>query len=255
MDIQDKVAVITGGASGLGEATARLFVELGAKVCLMDLDEERGRALASELGEAAIFAKTDVGDEDSVQAAVDAAEKVFGAVHAAVCCAGVPFAAKVLSKKGPFPMDVFNKTVQINLMGTMHVIRSAGMAMLKNEPNEDGEKGVLINCASGAAFEGQIGQAAYSASKAAVVGMTLPIAREFADYGIRVVTIAPGLFETPMLGGLPDKAKESLISMLLYPKRMGRSREFAGLAAHIVENAMLNGRTIRLDGGTTMQAR
>ena len=255
MELKDKVAVISGGASGLGEGTARLFVERGAKVCLMDLNEERGQALAAELAPAAVFAKTDVADEDSVQAAVDLAVETFGAVHIAVCCAGVPFAAKVLGKKGPFPMNVFNMTVQINLMGTMHLIRSAGLAMLKNEPNEIGEKGVVVNCASGAAFQGQVGQAAYSASKAAVVGMTLPIAREFADYGIRVMTIAPGLFETPMLAGAPENVKESLLSQLLFPKRMGQAEEFAGLAAHIVENPMLNGRTIQLDGGMTMHAR
>lgn len=255
MEIKDKVAVISGGASGLGEATARLFVERGARVCLMDLDEERGKALVCELGEAAIFVKTDVGEEDSVQSAVEAVEKALGAVHVAVCCAGVPYAAKVLGKNGPFPMELFNKTVRINLMGTMHLIRSAGLAMLKNEPNGDGEKGVVINCASGAAFEGQVGQAAYSASKAAVVGMTLPIAREFADYGIRVATIAPGLFDTPMVGRVPDKVKEALVTQLLFPRRMGRAREFAGLAAHIVENTMLNGRTFRLDGGCTMPPR
>jgi 3-hydroxyacyl-CoA dehydrogenase / 3-hydroxy-2-methylbutyryl-CoA dehydrogenase len=256
MELKDKVAVISGGASGLGEATSRLFVERGAKVCLMDLNEDRGEALVSELGKGvAIFAKTDVSDEESVQAAADAAEKAFGAIQVAVCCAGVPYSAKVLGGKGPFPMDLFNKTVHINLMGTMHIIRSAGMAMLKNEPNEDGERGVVINCSSGAAFEGQIGQAAYSASKAALVGMTLPIAREFADYGIRVMTIAPGLFDTPMLGGLSDNVKESLVEKLLFPKRMANPMEFAILAAHIVENAQLNGRTIRLDGGYVMQPR
>ena len=255
MDINGTIAVVSGGASGLGEATCRLFVENGGRVGILDMAEDRGRALAAELGEAALFCKTDVADPDSVQGAVDQAMDRFGAVHAAVCCAGVPFAAKVLGKDGPISMDLFNKVVQINLMGTLHVIRSAAEKMVKNEPNTDGETGVVVNCASGAAFEGQIGQAAYSASKAGVVGMTLPIAREFADYGIRVVTIAPGLFDTPMVSGMPDNVRESLVAKLLFPKRIARPIEFAMLARQIVENPMLNGETIRLDGGYRMQPR
>jgi NAD(P)-dependent dehydrogenase (short-subunit alcohol dehydrogenase family) len=255
MDVQERVVVISGAASGLGEACARLFVQNRAMVSLLDIEEERGEKLASELGPSAIFCKTDVTDEQSVQIAIEKTVDTFGAIHVAISCAGVSYGAKVLGKNGKISMGGFKKVIQINLMGTMHVIRSAAEQMLKNAPNEDGEKGVVLNTSSGAAWEGQVGQSAYSASKAALVGMTLPIAREFADYGIRVVTIAPGLFETPMVAGISETVKESLIGQLLFPKRMARPIEFAILAQHIVENPMLNGRTIRLDGGCTMQAR
>jgi NAD(P)-dependent dehydrogenase (short-subunit alcohol dehydrogenase family) len=255
MELQGIVAVITGGSSGLGEATARLLVAGGAKAALFDLAEDKGQALAAELGESAIFCKTDVTDENSVKAAIEAAMAKFGAIHVAVNCAGVGFPAKVLGREGPMAMSHFNKVVQINLIGTMNVIRLAAEQMVKNQPNQDGEKGVVINTASVAAFEGQIGQAAYSASKAGVVGMTLPIAREFAGYGIRVMTIAPGLFDTPMMASLPENVRAALGNMVPFPKRLGLPTEFAELAKHIVENRMLNGEVIRLDGAIRMQPR
>jgi 3-hydroxyacyl-CoA dehydrogenase / 3-hydroxy-2-methylbutyryl-CoA dehydrogenase len=255
MQIAGSVAVITGGASGLGEACVRSFVNDGGRVAILDMAEERGSSIASELGDAAVFCKTDVTDDASVQAALDATVSAFGAVHVAINCAGVGTPAKVLSKKGPMRMDQFNKVVQINLIGTMNVIRLAAEKMVLNEGNEDGEKGVIINTASVAAFEGQIGQAAYAASKAGVVGLTLPVAREFADYGIRVLTIAPGLFDTPMAGGLPEDVKEALTRMIPFPKRFGKPSEFALLAKQIVENPSLNGTTIRLDAAIRMGAK
>lgn len=252
MDIKGSVAVITGGASGLGEATLRSFVNNGAKAAIFDFDDKRGSQIADELGDAVIFCKTDVSDEKSVQNAINKTVETFGGIQIAVNCAGVGPAAKVLSKNGPLSIADFNRTIQINLIGTMNVIRLAAEQMMKTTPNEDGEKGVVINTASIAAFEGQIGQAAYTASKAGVVGMTLPIAREFADYGIRVLTIAPGLFETPMLAGLPEKAQQSLANMVPFPKRLGKPSEYAMLAKHIVENPVLNGETIRLDSAIRM---
>ena len=255
MDTKDIVAVVTGGASGLGEACVRVLVKDGAKVSILDFDEERGKEVASDVGDAVIFCSTDITDEKSVKDAVDKTMKSFGAIHVVINCAGVGTPAKVLGKEGPISMDHFNRVVQINLMGTMNVIRLAAEKMVENTPNEDGEKGVIINTASAAAFEGQIGQAAYSASKAGVVGMTLPIAREFADYGIRVVTIAPGLFKTPMLSGLPEDVRESLGKMIPFPKRLGKPIEFAMLAQHIIENPMLNGGVIRLDGAIRMAAK
>lgn len=255
MEIKDSVAVVTGGASGLGEATVRNYVEGGGQVCIMDLQEEKGRALASELGDSAIFCMTNVTDEQSVQSAIDKTMEAFGAVHIAVNCAGVGDAAKVLGKGGPMAMDGFNRVVQINLIGTMIVIRLAAEKMVANTPNADGEKGVVINTASVAAYDGQIGQASYSASKAAVIGMTLPIAREFAEYGLRIVTIAPGLFETPLLMALPEKVQVALGKMVPFPNRLGKPSEFALLARQIVENPMLNGETIRLDGAIRMAAK
>ncbi len=255
MEIKDGVALVTGGASGLGEATVRNLLDQGAKVAILDFAEERGKQVASELGPKALFCKTNVTDEKSVQAAVDQAMAAFGAIHFAVNCAGVATPGKVLGKDGPLPIAQFNQVIQINLIGTMNVVRLAAEQMVKNAPNEDGEKGVVINTASIAAYEGQFGQAAYAASKAGVIGMTLPIAREFAGYGIRIMTIAPGIFGTPMLSGLGEKVHESLIKTTLFPKRLGRSTEFARLAAHIIGNPMLNGEVIRLDGGMRMSAR
>ncbi|MDY6880585.1 MAG: 3-hydroxyacyl-CoA dehydrogenase [Desulfatiglans sp.] len=255
MNIKDTVAVITGGASGLGEACVRNLVGLGGKVSILDFAEERGNQVAEELGDSVIFCNTDVTDEKSVQAAVDKTMDAFGAIHIAVNCAGVGTPAKVLGKDGPMSIDLFNRVVQINLIGTFNVIRLSADKMVKNEPTEDGERGVVINTASVAAFEGQIGQPAYSASKAGVVGMTLPIAREFAEYGIRVLTIAPGIFETPMLAGLPDNVKESLGKMVPFPPRLGRPSEFAGTVQHIIENTILNAEVIRLDGGIRMAAK
>ena len=255
MEIRDSVAVVTGGASGLGEACVRNLVNRGGKVSIFDFAEDRGEKVASELGDAVIFCMTDITDEANVQAAVDKTIEVFGAIHIAVNCAGVGIPAKVLGKEGPMSMDHFNKVVQINLMGTMNVVRLAAEKMVKNQGNDDGEKGVVINVASVAAFDGQIGQAAYSASKAAVAGMTLPIAREFAEYGIRLMTIAPGIFRTPMLEGLPEHVQEALGNMVPFPKRLGEPSEFAALVQHIVENSMLNGEVIRLDGALRMAAR
>ncbi len=255
MEIKDSVAVVTGGASGRGEATVRNFVEGGGKVSILDLQEEKGRALAAQLGDNAIFCSTNVTDEQSVQSAIDKTVEAFGGIHVAVNCAGVGDAAKVLGKGGPMPMDQFNRVIQINLIGTMMVIRLAAEKMVANAPNEEGEKGVVINTASAAAFDGQIGQPAYSASKAAVVGMTLPIAREFAAYGLRILTIAPGLFETPLLMALPEKVRVALGKMVPFPNRLGKPSEFALLARQIVENPMLNGETIRLDGAIRMAAK
>ncbi len=255
MDIKGSVAVVTGGASGLGEACVRDLVKQGGRAAILDFAEERGEKVASEMGDAVIFCMTDVTDEETVQAAVDKTIEAFGAIHVAVNCAGVGAPAKVLGKEGPMGMDHFNRVVQINLIGTMNVIRLAAEKMVGNTPNEDGEKGVVINTASVAAFDGQIGQAAYSASKAGVVGMTLPIAREFADYGIRIVTIAPGLFNTPMLQGLPENVQEALNKMVPFPKRVGKPSEFSKMVQAIIENAMLNGEVIRLDGALRMAAR
>ena len=255
MDINGIVAVVSGGASGLGEACVRDLVKGGARVSIFDFDEQSGVKVASDMGDRVIFCNTDVTDEKSVEAAIDKTMKFFGSIHVVINCAGVGTPAKVLGKEGPISMEHFNRVVQINLMGTMNVIRLAAEKMVANTPNEDGEKGVVINTASAAAFEGQIGQAAYAASKAGVVGMTLPIAREFADYGIRVMTIAPGLFETPMLAGLPEKAKEALNKMMPFPKRLGKPSEFSMLVRHIVENPMLNGSIIRLDAALRMAAK
>jgi NAD(P)-dependent dehydrogenase (short-subunit alcohol dehydrogenase family) len=252
MDIQDKVAIVSGGASGLGEATVRFLLEKGARAAILDFDEARGKQVAADLGGRAVFCKTDVTDEKSVQEAVNRTMEAFGGIHVAVNCAGVGTPGKVLGKEGPMPIAHFNQVIQINLIGTMNVIRLAAEQMVKNEPNADGEKGVLINVASIAAFEGQYGQAAYAASKAAVVGMALPIARELGGLGIRVMTIAPGTFETPMLSGLAAKVQESLGKMALFPQRLGRPQEFAMLVGHIIENPMLNAEVIRLDGGLRM---
>lgn len=252
MKIESCVAIITGGASGLGEACARHLVMNGAKVSIFDFAEERGKRISSELGDAVLFCNTDVTNEETVRAAINRTIDSFGVIHVAINCAGVGTPTKVLGKEGPMPMKHFNQVTQINLMGTMMVIRLAAEKMVNNTLNEDGERGVIINTASIAAFEGQIGQAAYSASKAGVVGLTLPIAREFADYGIRVVTIAPGLFETPMFAGLPEKAREALSKMAPFPQRLGKPSEFALLVKQIIENPMLNGCTIRLDGALRM---
>ncbi|MDQ7783617.1 MAG: SDR family NAD(P)-dependent oxidoreductase [Desulfomonilaceae bacterium] len=255
MKMEESVVLVTGGASGLGEACIRHAVALGGKAVILDFAEENGRRLATELGRGVLFCKTDVTDEASVQSAIDETIETFGAVHVAVNCAGVGTPGKILGKKGPLPMQSFRQVVNINLMGTVNVIRLAAEKMVLNAGNEDGEKGVIVNTASVAAFEGQIGQAAYAASKAAVVGMTLPVAREFADYGLRIVTIAPGLFETPMAQGLPDSVKESLVRMIPFPRRFGKPAEFASLVQEIIENPCLNGTTIRLDSAIRMGAR
>lgn len=255
MKVEGSVVLVTGGASGLGEACVRHVVELGGKAAILDFAEENGKKVASDLGDHVIFVKTDVTDEGSVQTAINDTVKAFGAFHVAVNCAGVATPGKILGKKGPLPLDSFRKVVDINLIGTVNVIRLAAEKMALNPGNEDGERGVFINTASVAAFEGQIGQAAYAASKAAVVGLTLPVAREFAQMGMRVVTIAPGLFETPMAQGLPDNVKQSLVSMIPFPRRFGKPSEFASLVRQIIENPCLNGSTIRLDSAIRMGAK
>jgi len=256
MNIQNCVAVISGGASGLGEAVVRDMVAKGGKAAIFDFDAGNGEKLAAELGDAVIFCKTDVADGDSVKTAIDQTMAAFGAIHFAVNCAGVASPKKVIDKQGnPIPIDFFNRVLQINLVGTMNVIRLAAVEMCKNVPNDDGEKGVVINVASVAAFEGQVGQAAYSASKAGIVGMALPLAREFADYGIRVNTIAPGIFMTPMMAGLPENTQQSLAKMMPFPKRLGKPEEFAHLVRHVIENPMINAEVIRLDAALRMAAK
>lgn len=249
MEIQHNTFLISGGGSGLGEATVRMLVGNGANVVIADLNQEAGENLAAELGERARFVKTDVSSEADVKAAVAAAVDRFGGLRGTVSCAGVAVVGKVLGKEGvPHSQELFNKGVQVNLVGTFNVIRLAAQAMAANAPNAGGERGVIINTASIAAFDGQIGQVCYAATKAGVVGLTLPIARELAPLGIRVMTIAPGLFETPMMAGLPEAVRASLGEATPFPARLGRPTEFAALVKHIVENPMLNGEVIRLDG-------
>lgn len=255
MNISGSVAVISGGASGLGEASVRKLVADGAKVAVLDLNETQGRKLVSELGPAAVFLAADVSDEKSVQTALDQVLAEFGALHIAVSCAGVGTPMKVIGQEGPMPIAEFNRTLQINLVGTMNVVRLAAARMSANSPNADGERGIIINTSSVAAFEGQIGQAAYAASKAGIVGMTLPIARELAEYGIRVMTIAPGLFLTPMLAALPEKVQDALSRMMPFPKRLGKPSEYALLVGQIIENPMLNGETIRLDAALRLSSK
>jgi NAD(P)-dependent dehydrogenase (short-subunit alcohol dehydrogenase family) len=255
MELQNKGVFVTGGASGLGAACARLLTQAGAKVAIADLNSELGEALASELGGSTVFVKTNVTDEGDVQAAMQAVVGHFGGLHVAINCAGIGVAEKTISKRGPHPLASFNRVIQVNLVGTFNVIRLAALTMAENAPDAEGERGVIINTASVAAFDGQIGQAAYSASKGGIVGMTLPIARDLASYGIRVVTIAPGLFDTPLLAGLPESAKQSLGQQVPFPPRLGRPAEYAALAKHIIENTMLNGETIRLDGAIRMAPR
>src|SRR5579863_698709 len=258
MDIANKGVLVTGGASGLGAACVRLLAQAGAKIVIADVNSEAGINLATEhnqTGESAFFVKADVTSEESMQAAVNMAVETFGGLHILINCAGIGVAQRVLGKDGPHSLAAFTKVIQINLIGTFNAIRLAAAAMAKNQPNADGERGVIVNTASVAAFDGQIGQAAYSASKGGVVGMTLPIARDLAAVGIRVCTIAPGTFETPMLAGLPDPARKALEAQIPFPSRLGRPTEYAALARHIVENGMLNGETIRLDGALRMPPR
>jgi 3-hydroxyacyl-CoA dehydrogenase / 3-hydroxy-2-methylbutyryl-CoA dehydrogenase len=252
MNHKDVVALVTGGASGLGEASIMELVKRGGKAVIVDFDSVKGEQLATDIGTGAIFAKTDVTREDDVRQAIQKAVDTFGKINVVINCAGVANPGKIMGRKGPLALDTFNKVVQINLVGTLNMIRLAVEQMVNNTPNEEGEKGVIINTASIAAFDGQIGQSAYSASKAGVVGMTLPIARECADYGIRVATIAPGLFETPMMAGLSPAVKEDLAKTVPFPRRLGKPVEFAKLAMHIIENTMLNGCCIRLDGALRM---
>jgi 3-hydroxyacyl-CoA dehydrogenase / 3-hydroxy-2-methylbutyryl-CoA dehydrogenase len=252
MKVDGAVALVTGGASGLGEATVRELVGGGGRAVILDRPNSPGAQLAEQLGKSVIFAPADVTSEAEVSAAVAKAVSTFGGVHICVNCAGVGTAMRTVTKSGPMPLELFETCVRINLIGTFNVIRLSAAQMVKNTPNQDGERGVVINTASVAAFDGQIGQAAYSASKGGVVGMTLPIARDFASVGIRVCTIAPGTFDTPMLGMMPDQQRQILAAQIPFPSRLGQPSEFAALARHIVENAMLNGETIRLDGALRM---
>mgnify|MGYP001184070476 FL=1 len=253
MDIKNSVAVVTGGGSGLGEATAQMLSAKGAKVAILDLGKSRGAAFAEELGSNAIFVEADVTNDDQLAAAIAQAAETFGAIHVTVNCAGIATAGKTLGK-GSQPLDLgpFRKTIEVNLIGTFNVIRLVAAHMAKNAPGADGERGVIINTASVAAFDGQIGQAAYSASKGGVVGLTLPVARDLSRDGIRCCTIAPGIFETPMLMGLPEPARQALGASVPFPQRLGRPAEYAALACQIIENSMLNGETIRLDGAIRM---
>jgi NAD(P)-dependent dehydrogenase (short-subunit alcohol dehydrogenase family) len=254
MDISGKVAVVTGGASGLGKAIVEKLVAEGAKAAIFDLNEAAGSELAKQLGDAVIYQSVNVTEEASVQQAINNVVETFGAIHICVNCAGIGNAARTVGKKGVFPLDAFNMVIQVNLVGTFNVLRLAAEKMATNEPvNEDGERGVIINTASVAAYEGQIGQAAYSASKGGIVGMTLPVARDLASLGIRVNTIVPGLINTPLFNGLPEEAINYLSQQVLYPKRLGKPEEIAHLAASIIENTYINGECIRMDGGIRMQ--
>ena len=252
MEIAGKVFLVTGAGSGLGAATARALATAGAKVVLADVNRDAGDSLAVELGANACFVETDVADEASAVNAVNTAISVFGGLHGLINCAGVAPAEKVVGRDGPHKLETFVRTVGINLVGTFNMIRLAAEAMMKGEPDAGGERGVIVNTASVAAFEGQLGQAAYAASKGGIVALTLPVARELARSGIRCVTIAPGIMETPMLMGMPQEVQDSLGKMVPFPSRMGRPAEFAALVRHIVENSYLNGEVIRLDGAIRM---
>jgi NAD(P)-dependent dehydrogenase (short-subunit alcohol dehydrogenase family) len=253
MQLEGKVFLITGGGSGLGAASARMAVAAGAKVVLADVNREGGQAVAAELGAAARFVECDVTSEASAKAAVQAAVDAFGGLNVLVNCAGIAPGAKTLGKEGPHPLDLFQKVITVNLIGSFNMIRLAAEAMNRNEPGENGERGVIVSTASVAAYDGQMGQAAYAASKGGVVGMTLPIARDLARNGIRVMTIAPGIMETPMLLGMAPEVQESLGKMVPFPSRLGRPDEYAALVRHIVENGYLNGEVIRLDGAIRLQ--
>lgn len=255
MNPQDKVAIVTGGASGLGRAVAQALHDAGARVALFDLNAELGAQAAAELGQRALFAQVDVTSEEQVQAGLDAAMARFGAVHICVNCAGVPDAAKTVSDGKPFPLAVWQKVIAINLTGTFNVLRLAAVLMTRNTP-EGEERGVIVNLSSGAAHDGQMGQAAYAASKAGVIGLTLPVARDLAEHGIRCVAVAPGLFDTPMVAGLPKKVAQAIVDrMVLFPPRMGRPVELAHLVRSIVENPYINATCLHIDAGARMSAR
>lgn len=254
MDLKDKVAFITGGASGLGRATAENFIKAGAKVMLFDLNEDNAKKAAEELGKAAAWAAGDVADEDAVKAAIAKTVDTFGGLHVDVNCAGIGAASRTLGREGPMPLKMFEFVIRVNLIGTFNCLRLCAEAMQNNDPvTDDGERGVIINVASVAAFDGQIGQAAYSASKGGVAGMTLPIARDLCKLGIRCCTIAPGIFETPMMAGAPPQVRDPLIDMTQFPHRLGNASEFAQTAAYIVNCGYINAEVIRLDSGIRMQ--
>jgi NAD(P)-dependent dehydrogenase (short-subunit alcohol dehydrogenase family) len=252
MDITGKVALVTGGASGLGAATARMVVEEGGHAVIADLNDQAGQALAKELGQHARFVHTDVTDPAQAEAAVKAAVDNFGALHISIQCAGIADAQRVIGKNGPADLERFSKVIRINLIGAFNVARLAAWAMATNADNDEKERGVIINTASVAAFDGQIGQAAYSASKGGIAAMTLPLARDLSSVGIRVMAIAPGIFDTPMLAGMPDDVRTALGAMVPFPKRLGKPSEYAQLARDIIKNPMLNGEVIRLDGAIRM---
>ena len=253
MNIEGSGALVAGGASGLGEATARRLHERGAVVTIADVNAEKGQALADELG--VRFVATDVREEEQVRAAVDAAAEADGGLRISICCAGTGWAQRTTGSKGPHGLEPFQVILAINLVGTFNVLRFAATAMRENEPDDGGERGVCVQTASVAAYDGQIGQIAYSASKGGIVGMTLPAARDLAQYGIRVMTIAPGLFDTPLLAGLPEEARSALGAQVPHPARLGSPDEYGALVQHIVENPMLNGEVIRLDGALRMPPR
>jgi NAD(P)-dependent dehydrogenase (short-subunit alcohol dehydrogenase family) len=255
MRIENGCFIVTGGCSGLGAATVRMIAEDGGCVLIADRDRDRGPSLARELGENVAFLETDVTRAEDGAAAIEAATKAFGPVRGLINCAGVAPAEKVVGREGPHGLESFERTIGINLVGTFNMIRLAAAAMQTSEPDAEGERGVIVNTASVAAFDGQIGQAAYAASKGGIAAMTLPIARELARFGIRVMAIAPGVFETPMMAGMPEQVREGLASSVPFPPRLGRPAEFAALVRHILENTMLNGEVIRLDGAIRMGAR
>jgi NAD(P)-dependent dehydrogenase (short-subunit alcohol dehydrogenase family) len=255
MQIRDHVFLVTGAASGLGAATARLLAQEGGRLVLADLNREAGEALAEELGDEARFARTDVSSAGEGKAAVALALSAFGHLHGLVNCAGVAPAEKILGRGQPHRLETFARAIEINLIGTFNMVRLAAEAIAKEDPGEDGARGVIVNTSSIAAFDGQVGQAAYAASKGGVAAMTLPLARELARYGIRVVTIAPGVFETPMMAGFPEEVRTSLAASVPFPARLGRPAEFAALVRHICENGMLNGEVIRLDGALRLAPR
>jgi NAD(P)-dependent dehydrogenase (short-subunit alcohol dehydrogenase family) len=255
MQIQGKVFLVSGGASGLGAATAQMLIEAGAKVMLVDLNSDAVQARAQALGDNARATVADVTREDAAQAAVDSAVREFGQLHGLVNCAGIVGAEKILGKTGPHGLDSFSRVINVNLIGSFNLLRLAAHAISQGAADEGGERGVIINTASVAAYDGQIGQAAYAASKGAIVSLTLPAARELARFGIRVMTIAPGIFETPMMAGMTPEVRESLSAGVPFPPRLGKPQEYAALVRHIIENSMLNGEVIRLDGALRMAAR
>jgi NAD(P)-dependent dehydrogenase (short-subunit alcohol dehydrogenase family) len=255
MQVGGRTFLVTGGASGLGAATARRLAGAGGKVVIADINAEQGSRLAAELGASATFVATDVTDGAQVGKAVAAAREKFGALHGAISCAGIAPGERILGKSGPHSLDSFRRAVEINLVGTFNLLRLAAQAMESNTPDAEGERGVIVNTASVAAFDGQIGQAAYSASKAGVAGLTLPAARELARFGIRVMAIAPGVFETPMVAAFTPELKQSLAAQVPFPPRLGRPEEYAALVEHIILNTMLNGEVIRLDGALRMPAK
>ncbi|ARU88616.1 3-hydroxyacyl-CoA dehydrogenase [Pseudomonas sp. M30-35] len=255
MQIEQRVFLITGGSSGLGLATARKLVEAGAKVVLADINQQAGQARATELGESALFVAVDITQEADASKAITQTLEHFGGLHGLVNCAGIAPAEKLLGRNGVHALESFRKVVDVNLIGTFNMLRLAAEAIAQSEPQADGERGVMINTASVAAFDGQIGQAAYAASKSAVVGLTLPLARELARSGIRVMCIAPGIFETPMMAGMPQEVRDGLAANVPFPPRLGKPEEYASLVLHIIQNSMLNGEVIRLDGALRMAAK